>query len=70
MWIILTHDENGWDLLLSNKKECLALIEDSENENAYPCHTESKFIDDMETLFPQARDSLEKKRAALPPKNN
>jgi outer membrane protein assembly factor BamD (BamD/ComL family) len=29
-----------------------------------------KFIDDMETLFPQARDSLEKKRAALPTKNN
>jgi TolA-binding protein len=29
-----------------------------------------KFIDDMETLFPQAKDSLEKKRAALPPKNN
>ncbi len=29
-----------------------------------------KFIDDLETLFPQARDSLEKKRAALPPGKN
>ncbi len=29
-----------------------------------------KFIDNLETLFPQARDSLEKKRAALPPKKN
>jgi outer membrane protein assembly factor BamD (BamD/ComL family) len=29
-----------------------------------------KFIDDLETLFPQARDSLEKKRAALRPAKN
>ncbi len=29
-----------------------------------------KFIDDLETVFPQARDLLEKKRAALPPKKN
>jgi TolA-binding protein len=29
-----------------------------------------KFIDNLETLFPQARDSLEKKRAALPPAKN
>jgi hypothetical protein len=50
MWIILTYDENGWDLLSSNKKECLALTEDSENEDTYPCHTEDKFIDDMEWL--------------------
>ncbi|MGA2179478.1 MAG: tetratricopeptide repeat protein [Verrucomicrobiota bacterium] len=29
-----------------------------------------KFIDNLETLFPQARDSLEKKRAALRPAKN
>ena len=29
-----------------------------------------RFIDDLEALFPQARDSLEKKRAALPPGKN
>jgi hypothetical protein len=29
-----------------------------------------KFIDTMEILFPQAKDSLEKKRAALPPAKN
>jgi TolA-binding protein len=29
-----------------------------------------KFIDDLEKVFPQARDLLEKKRAALPPKKN
>jgi outer membrane protein assembly factor BamD (BamD/ComL family) len=30
----------------------------------------NRFIDQMETLFPQSRDSLEKKRAALPSQKN
>jgi TolA-binding protein len=29
-----------------------------------------KFIDDLETVFPQAREDLEKRRAALPPEKN
>lgn len=50
MWFIAEYsDEDDWNIWLSNKDECLRLIQESENDSLFPCHS-NKNIEEIECM--------------------